>query len=173
MACRIEPIGGASEEREVGVPEAAEREALLLARVAHHCDHLGMVGDGLHERHRAVRAEPAAERHLLVGRERLAAEEHDAVVEHGPADLGHLRVVELARQVDSRDHRTARAAELLDRDRAVLDPSGCGRNRNQGLDGSHAVTISDASELMLKPYSSRVARFHVATITILATVRER
>ena len=47
------------QEREVGVPQAAERVVLALLGLAHHRDHLGVPGDRLDERHRAVRAEPA------------------------------------------------------------------------------------------------------------------
>src|SRR5690606_22935845 len=66
--------------------------------------------------HRARRPQPAAEPDLLLGVEVLAPEEHDLVVEEGPADLRHLGVVEVGGQVGPVHDGTAGAGDLFDGD---------------------------------------------------------
>ena len=151
-ACRIERERRLGQEREVGVPEAAERVALALLGLAHDRDHLGVIGDRLDERHRAVRTEPAAERDLPVGREVLAAEEDDLVVEDGAADLGDHVVVEVGREVDAADHRAARARERLDGDvTGSACPARRGGHRDQRLDAlrvdGHPPSIRTSGDL--------------------------
>ena len=72
-----------------------------------------------------------------VGREILTAEEHDLVVEHRAADLGDHLVVEIVREIDAADDRTARAGHRLDGDAPVRVPVGCRGNgdepRRRGL----------------------------------------
>ena len=75
----------------------------------------GWSGDRLDERHRAVRPEPPAERDLLVGCERLLAEEDHLMVEQRPPDLRDDVVVELGREIDARDHRAARPRRAVAR----------------------------------------------------------
>ena len=77
------------------------------------------------------------ERDLLVGRELLATEEDDLVVEDGAADLGdHVVVADVVREVDTADHRAARAGDPLDRDPTVRVPLGRRGHRHQGhVDG--------------------------------------
>ena len=135
------------QEREVGVPQAAERVALSLRRLAHHGDDLGVVGGRLDEGHRAERAEAAAERDLLVGREALAAEEQHLVVEDRAADLGDDVVVEVVGQVDAADDRAARPRDRFDGDAPV---GVAGRGRGDGDEvrrcGGHAFTLETATD---------------------------
>ena len=85
---------------------------MLLGGLAHDRDHLGVIGDRLHERHRAGRSEPAAERDLLVGVRDWLAEEHDPVVEQRAADLRDHVVVEVGGEVDpARSPRRTRPAK--------------------------------------------------------------
>ena len=73
---------------------------MRLGGLAHDGDHLGVLGDRLHERHRARRTEPAAEGDELLGVEALVAEEDDLMVEEGAADLGDRGVRQAGREVD-------------------------------------------------------------------------
>ena len=122
------------------MPDAAEREALALGRLPHDGDHLVVLGDRLHEGHRAVGPEPPAERDLAVRSQPLVAEEHDAVVEDRAADLADRLVVEILGEVGPTDDRTARTGELLDGDAGVGAPRGRGRHRHEReLRNSHAT----------------------------------
>ena len=112
IACRIEPIGGSGRNEKSECHKPPNTSPALLARFPHDRDHLGMAGDRLDERHRAVRPEPAAERDLLFRRERLLAEEDHLVIEQRPPDLGDHVVVEFAARGRRRtDDRAARAGE--------------------------------------------------------------
>jgi len=120
-----------SEEREVGVPQTSEGVALRLRRLTHDRDDLWVIGDGLDERHRAERPEAPAERDLLFRSQILATEEHDLVVEHRATGLGDHRVVEVVREIDAADDRTARASCRLDGDAPIRVALGGRGNRDE------------------------------------------
>src|SRR6185312_14724061 len=60
------------------------------------------------------------ESELLVGRERLVAEEDDAVLQQRTADFAERLLVDFLRQVDALDLRTQRAGDLVRLDPLVL-----------------------------------------------------
>lgn len=83
------------------MPLAAD--VVLLIRLLAHLRDLG-VSVHLLEEAVDVDVSPAArEGYVLLGRQRLVAEKDDAVVVIGPADLGELRVAELATQIHAVD----------------------------------------------------------------------
>jgi hypothetical protein len=123
--------GRLGEEREVGVPDPAEREALTFRRFPHDRDHLGVLGDRLDEGHRARRTEAAAECDLLRRGERLPACEHDTVVEDRAPDLGDDGVGDITGEIDAADDGAARPGPLLDADVPVRRALGRRRDRHQ------------------------------------------
>ncbi len=143
---------GLGQEREVGVPDAAEGEALRLAGLPDHGDDLGVVGDRLDERDRAVGPEPAGERGLSRGIELLVPEEDHLVVEDRPPDLGHGLVVETGREIDTGDHGAARAGPPVHGDPVVRGAGGARGDGHQREHGGHACEPRTARRRSVGPH---------------------
>ena len=89
--------------RVVGMPAIADI-ALLLRLLAHLGDHR-VAGHGCKEAVDVDLAKRARERDVLLRRQLLVAKEHDPVFAQRPPDLGHSRLAERRRQIDSRNLR--------------------------------------------------------------------
>ena len=99
------------------MPDAAEVHRLV--RELRDRDDLGEAVDALHERVLHRFADATGEGEELLGLEELVAEEHDEVLEPGPADLGHRLVGEVGREVDAGDLGAERAGDRQHLDGAV------------------------------------------------------
>ena len=103
-------------EHLVGVPDLAER--LGVALLLDDLEDVGVLVHALHEGVMVDVAEALGEGELLLGRDRLLAEEDDEMLEPGRLDLLERRVVQLA-EVDAADFRAERSGDGLDFDPTI------------------------------------------------------